>query len=222
MEIKEYPSGGRLLGGAWTTIFRRGVKQSNEWCNLHLTNNQLRAENSRRMHSLPFFRGAGECKFPECNVKVKFVIKKEIRKYVHVTYVGNVYHKLHGSPVAKKWIHTWWKKHEKKLLERASCLGLQEINELVECWSREYLPRGRQSVRKPKHLSYYFSTMIFKVLWKEYISHVKKYQTILQNFWLSQKSNCSDFSDNYDRRIIMLSKLTNHINLFNRFFKSKI
>ena len=25
------------------------------------------------------------------------------------------------------------KKHEKKLLERASCLGLQEINELVEC-----------------------------------------------------------------------------------------
>ena len=31
----------------------------------------------------------------------------------------------------------------------------------------------------------------FKVLWKEYISHVKKHETILQNFWLSQKSNCS-------------------------------
>ncbi|CAH3018123.1 unnamed protein product [Porites evermanni] len=70
MEIKEYPSGGRLLGGAWTTIFRRGVKQSNEWCHLRLTNNQVRAENSRRMHSSPFFRGAGECKFPECNAKV--------------------------------------------------------------------------------------------------------------------------------------------------------
>ena len=102
MEIKEYPSGGRLLGGAWTTIFRRGVKQSNEWCNLRLTNNQVRAENSRRMHSSPFFRGAGECKFPECNAKVKFVIHKERGKYVHVTYVGNVYHKVRGSSVAKK------------------------------------------------------------------------------------------------------------------------
>lgn len=102
MEIKEYPSGGRLLGGAWTTIFRRGVKQSNEWCNLRLTNNQVRAENSRRMHSSPFFRGAGECKFPGCNAKVKFVIHKERGKYVHVTYVGNVYHKVRGSSVAKK------------------------------------------------------------------------------------------------------------------------
>ena len=29
---------------------------------------------------------------------------------------------------------------KKKLLERASSLGLLEINELVECRSREYLP----------------------------------------------------------------------------------
>ena len=50
----------------------------------------------------------------------------------------------------------------KKLLERASSLGLLEINELVECRSREYLPHGRQSVTKPKNRSYYFSTMILR------------------------------------------------------------
>ena len=102
MEIKEYQSGGRLLGGACTTLFRRGVKQSNKCCNWRLTNNQVRAENSRGMHSSPFFRGAGECKFPECNARVKFVIHKERAKYVHVTYVGNVYHKVRESSGAKK------------------------------------------------------------------------------------------------------------------------
>ena len=102
MEIKEYQSGGRLLGGACTTPFRRGVKQSNKCCNWRLTDNQVRAENSRGMHSSPFFRGAGECKFPECNAKVKFVIHKERAKYVHVTYVGNVYHKVRESSGAKK------------------------------------------------------------------------------------------------------------------------
>ena len=128
MEIKEYPSGGRLLGGAWTTIFRRGVKQSNEWCNLRLTNNQVRAENSRRMHSSPFFRGAGECKFPECNAKVKFVIHKEIRDVC-----GKCLPQISWVAYGKEMNSHMVKKAPKKLLERASCLGLLEINELVEC-----------------------------------------------------------------------------------------
>ena len=51
----------------------------------------------------------------------------------------------------------------KKLLERASCLGLLEINELVERRSREYLPCGRRSVTKPKNSFLLFFNDDFKV-----------------------------------------------------------
>ena len=52
----------------------------------------MRSENSRKIHSAVFFRGGAECKRPECNVKVRFVIQKERGKYVDVSYVGNVCH----------------------------------------------------------------------------------------------------------------------------------
>ena len=45
------------------------------------------------MHSAPFFRGVGECKRPECNIKVRFIIKEEKGRYVDVMYTGNVCHK---------------------------------------------------------------------------------------------------------------------------------
>ena len=102
IEVNEFPSGGRLLGGAWTTIFKRGVKKSNHWCNLRFTNNHVRTENSRKINSAPFFRGTAECKIRECNVKLRLVIQEEKGKYVHVTYLGNVNHKVGKWYVAKK------------------------------------------------------------------------------------------------------------------------
>ncbi|XP_068726892.1 uncharacterized protein [Montipora capricornis] len=90
--INTFPSGGRLLSGDWTRIFLSKVKESNPWCSLRFKNNHVRSENSRKMHSAVFFRGGAECKRPECNVKVRFVIQKERGKYVDVTYVGNVCH----------------------------------------------------------------------------------------------------------------------------------
>ena len=62
----------------------------------------MRSENSRKIHSAVFFRGGAECKRPECNVKVRFVIHKEMGKHVDVTYVGNVCHSTNpgGSDVA--------------------------------------------------------------------------------------------------------------------------
>lgn len=101
MDINEFPRGGRLLGGAWTTIFKRGVRKSNRWYSVRFTNNHVRTENSRKMHSAPFFRGTGECKREECNVKMKFVIPEERGKYVYVTYMGNVHHKLSESSVSE-------------------------------------------------------------------------------------------------------------------------
>jgi len=90
--INTFPSGGRLLSGDWTRIFLEKVKESNPWCSLRFKNNHVRSENSRKIHSAVFFRGGAECKRPECNVKVRFVIHKEKGKYVDVTYVGNVCH----------------------------------------------------------------------------------------------------------------------------------
>ena len=94
IDIKEFPSGGRLLGGAWTTIFKRGIRNSNPWCSLRFKNNHVRAANSRKMNSAPFFRGAGECKREECNMKLKLTIQEEKGKFVMVTYTGNVCHKV--------------------------------------------------------------------------------------------------------------------------------
>ena len=94
--INSFPSGGRLLSGDWTRIFLSKVKESNPWCSLRFKNNHVRSENSRKIHSAVFFRGGAECKRPECNVKVRFVIRKEKGKYVEVTYVGNVCHR--GQP----------------------------------------------------------------------------------------------------------------------------
>ncbi|XP_020612458.1 uncharacterized protein LOC110050829 isoform X2 [Orbicella faveolata] len=90
--IKTFPSGGRLLSGDWTRIFLSKVKESNPWCSLRFKNNHVRSENSRKIHSAVFFRGGAECKRPECNVKVRFVIRKEKGKHVDVTYVGDVCH----------------------------------------------------------------------------------------------------------------------------------
>ena len=90
--INTFPSGGRLLSGDWTRIFLEKVKESNPWCSLRFKNNHVRSENSRKIHSAVFFRGGAECKRPECNVKVRFVIQKERGKYVDVSYVGNVCH----------------------------------------------------------------------------------------------------------------------------------
>lgn len=94
IDITEFPSGGRLLGGAWTTIFKRGIRNSNPWCSLRFKNNHVRAANSRKMNSAPFFRGAGECKREECNMKLKLTIQEEKGKFVMVTYTGNVCHKV--------------------------------------------------------------------------------------------------------------------------------
>jgi len=80
------------LSGDWTRIFLEKVKESNPWCSLRFKNNHVRSENSRKIHSAVFFRGGAECKRPECNVKVRFVIRKEKGKHVDVTYVGNVCH----------------------------------------------------------------------------------------------------------------------------------
>lgn len=92
MPIKTFPSGGRLLSGDWTRIFLNKVKESNPWCSLRFKNNHVRSENSRKMHSSVFFRGGAECKYPECNVKLRFVIKKDYGRRVDVTYIGNVCH----------------------------------------------------------------------------------------------------------------------------------
>lgn len=92
MPIKTFPSGGRLLSGDWTRIFLNKVKESNPWCSLRFKNNHVRSENSRKMHSSVFFRGGAECKYPECNVKLRFVIKKDYGRHVDVTYIGNVCH----------------------------------------------------------------------------------------------------------------------------------
>ena len=93
------------------------------------------------------------------------------------------------------------------LHERASCLGLLEINELVECPSREYLPRGRQSVTKPKTSFLLLFNDDFKVLWKEFMNHVKNMKPSFRIFG-PLRSLTVHFSDSYDRRIIMLSTLT--------------
>ena len=90
--ISTFPSGGRLLSGDWRKIFVNKVKESNPWCSLRFKNNHVRSENSRKIYSAVFFRGAAECKRPECSVKVRFVIQREKGKYVDVTYVGNVCH----------------------------------------------------------------------------------------------------------------------------------
>ena len=90
--INTFPSGGRLLSGDWTRIFLSKVKESNPWCSLRFKNNHVRSENSRKIHSAVFFRGGAECKRPECNVKVRFVIRKERGKHVEVTYLGNICH----------------------------------------------------------------------------------------------------------------------------------
>ncbi|PFX28144.1 uncharacterized protein LOC111326649 [Stylophora pistillata] len=90
--INTFPSGGRLLSGDWTRIFLSKVKDSNPWCSLRFKNNHVRSENSRKIHSAVFFRGGAECKRPECNVKVRFVIRKERGKHVEVTYLGNICH----------------------------------------------------------------------------------------------------------------------------------
>ena len=86
IDIKEFPSGGRLLGGALTTIFKRGIKNSNPWCSLRLKNNHVRAPNSWKMNSAPFSRGGGE-------LKLKRTIEEDKGKFVMVTYTGNVCHK---------------------------------------------------------------------------------------------------------------------------------
>ena len=91
--VNQFLSGGRLLGGAWTSIFKRGIKASNPWCSIRFKNNHVRTENSRKIFSAPFFRGAGECKRRECPLKLKFIIKKERGRYANVLYVGNVCHK---------------------------------------------------------------------------------------------------------------------------------
>ena len=92
--LSTFPSGGRLLGGDWTRIFSIKVKNSNPWCSLRFKNNHVRSANSRKIHSAPFFRGAGECKRPECDVKMVFVIHEERGKYVDVKYIGNICHKV--------------------------------------------------------------------------------------------------------------------------------
>lgn len=92
MPVKSFPSGGRLLSGHWTHIFASKVKESNPWCNVRFKNNHVRSANSRKIHSSVFFRGGAECKRPECNVKMKFVIREEYGNRVEVTYVGNVCH----------------------------------------------------------------------------------------------------------------------------------
>ena len=109
MEITHFPGGGRLLGGAWTTIFKRGLHESNPWCNLRLKNNHVRKENSRKIISAPFFRGSGNCKRRECNMKFKMVIEEDRGKYVKVTYTGNVCHN-HESYPTKRWVQEWLQK----------------------------------------------------------------------------------------------------------------
>ena len=95
----------------------------------------------------------------------------------------------------------------KKLLERASSLGLLEINELVECRSREYLPHGRQSVTKPKKSFLLFFNDDFKVLRKQYINLAKNMKSSFKILGFL-RSLTVHLSDRYDRRIIMLSTLT--------------
>ncbi|XP_068703244.1 uncharacterized protein [Montipora foliosa] len=92
--VKSYPGGGRLLGGDWCKIFHSKLKQSNPWCNLRFKNNHVRSRNSRKWQSAPFFRGSGECKRPECRVKVKFYIQEEKGKYVEIVYSGDICHKF--------------------------------------------------------------------------------------------------------------------------------
>lgn len=96
--ISTFPSGGRLLSGDWRKIFVNKVKESNPWCSLRFKNNHVRSENSRKIFSAVFFRGAAECKRPECNVKVRFAIQREKGKDVDVTYVGNVCHSSEPIP----------------------------------------------------------------------------------------------------------------------------
>lgn len=91
--VKSFPSGGRLLSGHWSRIFAAKIKESNPWCNVRFKNNHVRSANSRKVHSSVFFRGGAECKRPECNVKMKLVIREEYGKHVEVTYVGNVCHR---------------------------------------------------------------------------------------------------------------------------------
>ena len=93
IDIKEFPTGGLLLGGAWTTIFKREIRNSNPWCSLRFKNNHVRAANSWKMNSAPFSRGAGKCKRKECNMKLKLTIEEDKGKFVMVTYTGNVCHK---------------------------------------------------------------------------------------------------------------------------------
>ena len=82
-----------MLGGAWTSIFKRGIKVSNPWCSMRFKNNHVRMEKSRKINSAPFFRGAAECKRKECPLQLKLIIKEERGGYVDVIYVGNVCHK---------------------------------------------------------------------------------------------------------------------------------
>lgn len=92
--LRNFPGGGRLLGGDWTRIFHSKLKQSNPWCSLRFKNNHVRSINSRKSQSAPFFRGSGECKLPECGVTLKFFIREEKGKCVEVNYFGNVCHKV--------------------------------------------------------------------------------------------------------------------------------
>ncbi|XP_068719009.1 uncharacterized protein [Montipora capricornis] len=92
--VRNYPGGGRFLGGDWCKIFHSKLKQSNPWCNLRFKNNHVRSRNLRNWQSAPFFRGSGECKRPECGVKVKFYIQEEKGKYVEIVYSGDICHKF--------------------------------------------------------------------------------------------------------------------------------
>jgi len=92
--ITTYPRGGRLLAGDWADIFRNKLKESNPWCHMSFKNNHVISTNSPKMRTAPFFRGSGKCRLPECNVKVRLAIRKEKGKYVDVTYVGDICHKI--------------------------------------------------------------------------------------------------------------------------------
>ena len=94
ISVGTFRSGGRLLAGDWTRIFSTKVKNSNPWCDLRFKINHMRTGNSREMHSAPFHRGTGECKRPECGLKIAFVIQEKRGKYVDVKYIGNICHKV--------------------------------------------------------------------------------------------------------------------------------
>ena len=53
------------------------------------------------MISAPFFRGSGNCKRRECDMKFKIAIEEERGKYVEVTYTGNVCHKYKSYPAKR-------------------------------------------------------------------------------------------------------------------------